>query len=30
MKHGMTIEFLKCRADLNYEVDFGVNALGGL
>ena len=25
MKHGMTIEFRKCRADLNFEVDFGVN-----
>ena len=25
MKPGMTIEFLKCRADLNLEVDFGVN-----
>ena len=21
----MTIEYLKCRADLKYEVDFGVN-----
>ena len=25
MKSGMTIEYLKCRADLNFEVDFGVN-----
>ena len=25
MKHGMTIEYLKCRVDLIYEVDFGVN-----
>ena len=25
MKRGMTIEYLKCRADLNFEVDFGVN-----
>ena len=24
MKHGMTIEYLKGRADLNFEVDFGV------
>ena len=24
MKHGMTIEYLKCRADFNFEVDFGV------
>ena len=24
----MTIEYLKCRADLNFEVDFGVN--GGI
>ena len=26
MKCGMTIEYLKCRADLNFEVDFGVNS----
>ena len=26
MKRGMTIEYLKCRADLNFEVDFGVNS----
>ena len=25
MKRGMTIEYLMCRADLNFEVDFGVN-----
>ena len=25
MKRGMTIEYLTCRADLNYEVDFVVN-----
>ena len=25
MKRGMTIEYLKCRADLNFEVEFGVN-----
>ena len=24
-KRGMTIEYLMCRADLNFEVDFGVN-----
>ena len=29
MKHGMTIEYLKCRADLNFEVDFGENDLIG-
>ena len=29
MKRGITIEYLKCRADLNFEVDIGVNgALG--
>ena len=28
MKRGMTIEYRKCRADLNFEVDFGVN--GGI
>ena len=28
MKRGMTIEFLQCRADLNFEVDLGVN--GGI
>ena len=25
MKRGMTFEYLMCRADLNSEVDFGVN-----
>ena len=25
MKCGMTIEYLKCRKDLNFEVDFRVN-----
>ena len=25
MKRGMTIEYLTCRADLNFEVDFGEN-----
>ena len=31
MKHGMTIEYVKCRADLNFEVDFGVNgAIGAI
>ena len=25
MKCEMTIEYLLCRADLNFEVDFGVN-----
>ena len=25
MNRGMTIEYLKCRAYLNFEVDFGVN-----
>ena len=30
MKHGMTFEYLTFRADLNFEVDFGVNgAIGG-
>ena len=24
MKCRMTIEYLKCKADLNFEVDFGV------
>ena len=28
-KRGMTIEHLKCRADLNFEVDFGVNGVIG-
>ena len=26
---GMTIEYLMCRADLNFEVDFGVNGAIG-
>ena len=26
MKHEMTIEYLRCRADLNFEVAFGVNS----
>ena len=31
MKRGMTIECLKCRADLNFGVDFGVNgAIGAI
>ena len=25
MNRGMTLEYLKCRADLNFQVDFGVN-----
>ena len=25
----MTIEYLKCKADLNFEVDFGVNGAIG-
>ena len=29
MKRRMTIEYLKCRADLNFEVDFGVNGAIG-
>ena len=29
MKWGMTIEYLKCRADFNFEVDFGVNDVIG-
>ena len=31
MKLGMTIEYLMCRADLSFEVDFGVNdAIGAI
>ena len=30
MKHGMTIKYLKCKADLNLEVDFGVNGVIGM
>ena len=29
MKHEMTIKYLKCRADLNFEVDFRVNCAIG-
>ena len=29
MKRGMTIEYLMCRADLKFEVDFGVNGAIG-
>ena len=29
MKSRMTIEYLKYRADLNFEVDFGVNGASG-
>ena len=29
IKRGMTIEYLKCRADLNFEVDFEVNSAIG-
>ena len=29
MTRGMAIEYLKCRADLNFEVDFGVNGAIG-
>ena len=29
MKRGMTVEYLMCRADLNFEVDFGVNGAIG-
>ena len=29
MKRGMTIEYLNCRADLNFEVDFRVNGAIG-
>ena len=29
MKRGMTIEYLKCRADLNFVVDFRVNGAIG-
>ena len=30
MNRGVTIEYLKCRAGLNYEVDFGVNGAIGI
>ena len=29
-KHGMTIKYLKCRADLNFEVDLRVNSAIGM
>ena len=29
MKHGMTVEYLKRRADPNFQVDFGVNGAIG-
>ena len=29
MKREMTIEYLKCRKDLNFEVDFKVNDVIG-
>ena len=29
MKRGMTIEYLKCRVDHKFEVDFGVNGTIG-
>ena len=29
MKRWMTIKYLKCSADLNFEVDFGVNGAIG-
>ena len=29
MKRRMTIEYLTCRADLNFEVDFRVNSAIG-
>ena len=31
MKRGMTIEYLNCRTELNFEVDFEVNgAIGAI
>ena len=30
MKRGMTIEYLKCRANLNFEADFAVNGAIGV
>ena len=30
MKRGMTIEYLNCLADLNFEVDFEVNTAIGM
>ena len=29
MKRWMTIEYLKCRKDLNFDVDFRVNGIIG-
>ena len=29
MKCGMTFEYIECRANLNFEVDFGVNGAIG-
>ena len=29
MKIGMTIEYLNCRADFNFTVDFGINSANG-
>ena len=29
MKRGMAIEYLKCKADLNFEADFTVNGVIG-
>ena len=29
IKYGMTIKYLKCRADLKFEVDFGANGAIG-
>ena len=30
MNRGMTIEYLKCRKDLNFDVDFRVNGVNGI
>ena len=30
MKCGMTIEYLKCRKELNFDVEFRVNGVIGL
>ena len=29
MKHGLTVEYLKCREDLNVDVNFRVNGVLG-
>ena len=29
MKYGMTVEYLKCRANINFQVEFGVNGAIG-